>query len=366
MDLDVSTGRVLAVHKGGQAERAGVELGWFVQEIDWRPYNEELLQQMTEAVCDYTVSFRPPYDGPDDVIVSAMTLVDITVKPGSLGVHLDFSTGVVEDVHAGGQADIAGVQSGWVIRSIDEQPYIEELLVQKRDGPLDYTLSFRKVPYIGQNAVVGGDWEDDLKQLKYGARGKITNINLTNNTVKIGEDIGWLPINVLIGYENWSPPQAAPDTTAVSRTFQEDLTALSIEVENLSAEALQKACDRNTHGAMDIYEQVNTMIDLIARLRHQTSGKKKWAESQIFKLCAKGEEHMFQRRAVLLDQASIDSVSNAVAQLNAIDGERALGVQESDGVCVAYSRRGAAYFVIYRNDRTSHAHKLFDRWLDQC
>lgn len=67
----------------------------------------------------------------------------VVFRPGSIGVEGDFRHGVVEQVLEGGQAAEQGVQPGWVMLSVDGEPYQEQLIDKKIAGPESFTVTFQ-------------------------------------------------------------------------------------------------------------------------------------------------------------------------------------------------------------------------------
>jgi len=78
----------------------------------------------------------------------------ILFTPGRLGIKAVWSSGLVEGVSAGEQAERLGVQAGWTIVKIDGEDYSEELVDLKSEGDEKYKMTFllpdpEPVPLIG-------------------------------------------------------------------------------------------------------------------------------------------------------------------------------------------------------------------------
>eukprot|EP00928_Gymnodinium_smaydae_P036277 TRINITY_DN25377_c0_g2_i1.p1 TRINITY_DN25377_c0_g2~~TRINITY_DN25377_c0_g2_i1.p1 ORF type:complete len:522 (-),score=42.61 TRINITY_DN25377_c0_g2_i1:529-2094(-) len=58
LGLKVSSHFVVSVHRGGQAERAGVRVGWTVLSVDGQPYSEALLLFKQNGNCSYPLGFK--------------------------------------------------------------------------------------------------------------------------------------------------------------------------------------------------------------------------------------------------------------------------------------------------------------------
>ena len=51
---------------------------------------------------------------------------------------------------------------------------------------------------------IGSSWSHEMNQQKLGAQGEIMKVDFRDCTVEMDDDIGWVPIKALVGYENWS------------------------------------------------------------------------------------------------------------------------------------------------------------------
>jgi len=69
--------------------------------------------------------------------------VTLTFEPGRLGIKAVWTTGKVEGVTENTQAEDAGIQPGWVITHVDDEPYAEEVLDAHTEGSNAYTLTFK-------------------------------------------------------------------------------------------------------------------------------------------------------------------------------------------------------------------------------
>jgi len=146
------------------------------------------------------------------------------------------------------------------------------------------------------------------------------------------------------------------------RPDAQDCKDLAVRLENLSAEGLQRACDRNTPGAMDIFEGATAIIDRLAVLQPLLS-MGRWGESHTFRLCTNGEENTFQGKAALLDRDAFNSVSKCVIQLNSmqLSGEQKEGVDRT-GMCVVFSASYQEYYLLYRSDKQAQAFRDFNKY----
>jgi len=68
--------------------------------------------------------------------------VTLTFEPGRIGIQANWTTGKVEGVYENTQAEDAGIQPGWVITHVDDEPYAEEVLDAHTEGSNAYTLTF--------------------------------------------------------------------------------------------------------------------------------------------------------------------------------------------------------------------------------
>jgi len=68
--------------------------------------------------------------------------VTMTFEPGRLGIKATWTTGKVEGVSENTQAENAGIQPGWIITHVDDEPYTEEVLDVHTEGSNAYTLTF--------------------------------------------------------------------------------------------------------------------------------------------------------------------------------------------------------------------------------
>jgi len=97
-------------------------------------------------------SARPWVGAPDDVEGEAAVwpwqppqrLLHASFEPGQLGMDVVWCTGEVAEVHAGGQAEHAGVQAGWYFETVDGQVYAEELLDDCVAGRRPYAVTFKE------------------------------------------------------------------------------------------------------------------------------------------------------------------------------------------------------------------------------
>jgi len=69
--------------------------------------------------------------------------IELAFKPGPPGVLATLKGRIVE-VSSGGLYGLAGVQVGWVICTVDGQPYTQNLLVDRVSGKNDYTITLKK------------------------------------------------------------------------------------------------------------------------------------------------------------------------------------------------------------------------------
>mmetsp|Transcript_25186 Transcript_25186/g.57932 ORF Transcript_25186/g.57932 Transcript_25186/m.57932 type:complete len:475 (+) Transcript_25186:53-1477(+) len=66
----------------------------------------------------------------------------ITVQPGLLGITLHNATGLVDQVSAGSQCAVAGVEVGWRALSVNGSRYSQELLATLSQGDAPYSIKF--------------------------------------------------------------------------------------------------------------------------------------------------------------------------------------------------------------------------------
>lgn len=76
----------------------------------------------------------------------APSSVSFKFEPGRLGIKAIWNTGEVEGVSKDAQADHLGIEKGWMITHVDEQPYSEDILDAHTDGDTPYTLTFQVPP----------------------------------------------------------------------------------------------------------------------------------------------------------------------------------------------------------------------------
>jgi len=67
-------------------------------------------------------------------------------EPGLLGIKAVWATGEVESVSKDAQADHRGIQKGWKITHVDNEPYSEQVLDAHTTGVNPYTLTFEVPP----------------------------------------------------------------------------------------------------------------------------------------------------------------------------------------------------------------------------
>jgi len=72
--------------------------------------------------------------------------VSLTFKPGRLGINAVWAKGEVRSVSEDTQADHLGIEPGWRITHVDNEPYSEELVDAHTEGINPYTLTFEIPP----------------------------------------------------------------------------------------------------------------------------------------------------------------------------------------------------------------------------
>jgi len=71
-------------------------------------------------------------------------LHNVTFQLGSIGMNVDWQTGVVHTIDAGGQAARHGVKIHWVIQQVNGKAYTEDLLLDALAGVKPYVLQFEE------------------------------------------------------------------------------------------------------------------------------------------------------------------------------------------------------------------------------
>jgi len=72
--------------------------------------------------------------------------VSFTFQPGRLGIKAVWASGEVESVSEGAQADHLGIEQGWCITHVNNEPYSEKVLDAHTQGSNPYELTF-EIPY---------------------------------------------------------------------------------------------------------------------------------------------------------------------------------------------------------------------------
>lgn len=113
------------------------------------------------------------------------TEVSPVFSPGPIGMTINDTTGEVGRLHEGGQAKDSGVQIGWVMRKLDEEPFSYALLKEKAAGTDTYVVCFGVPPRA--NFTTSKDVEFHWNALGEKVMGPVE-----------GEDVGTAPGNVVL------------------------------------------------------------------------------------------------------------------------------------------------------------------------
>jgi predicted metalloprotease with PDZ domain len=141
MKFDQTTGDVLGIIPGGQAEDVGIQVGWSITQIDFQTFSTDLLMQKTRGNVPYKITFTkessrpapqlereaPPkkeYDGPKTGLrvefkdqKGFIQTCYFQNKP--LGMTFDNKVPViVDEIEESAAAYNAGVQVGWQFVSV--------------------------------------------------------------------------------------------------------------------------------------------------------------------------------------------------------------------------------------------------------
>jgi len=81
----------------------------------------------------------------------------VVFQPGGIGVEGDFRHGVVENVLEGGQAARQGVEPGWVMCSVDGEPYAEQLIDEKIAGSEPFAVTFQVPDRLDEEGTTDHD-----------------------------------------------------------------------------------------------------------------------------------------------------------------------------------------------------------------
>ena len=72
---------------------------------------------------------------------AASTSMNVTLRPGAIGIKFDAHTGQIDNVQPDGQGERTGVALGWFITRINGEPYDWRLLKNCASGDRPYDLT---------------------------------------------------------------------------------------------------------------------------------------------------------------------------------------------------------------------------------
>jgi len=86
--------------------------------------------------------------------------VSFKFEPGRLGIKAVWATGEVEGVSKDAQADHLGIEQGWKITHVDNEPYSEDVLDAHTAGDVPYTLTFEVPAEPNDHHVAGSGYDN--------------------------------------------------------------------------------------------------------------------------------------------------------------------------------------------------------------
>mmetsp|Transcript_22904 Transcript_22904/g.42435 ORF Transcript_22904/g.42435 Transcript_22904/m.42435 type:complete len:202 (+) Transcript_22904:91-696(+) len=151
-----------------------------------------------------------------------------------------------------------------------------------------------------------------------------------------------------------SPPVDISERAPWAKKLKEDALKLAANFTELAGDALEADCV-GFAGATEIRTQVADALERCANCANAAElALLTWSLEQTFQLGTEDELDSFGDKAQVLNKSVINSVSQAIKQLNAGD------ISCPEGYCVVYSSKAQAYYALYRSDKKDATLTLFN------